>query len=90
MTKIQNFIHGERVDATYSIGLRVRARDGVVSDVLIDSLAGKAGLAQSGLGNLTVQMSVPARLIGKCIENAEARGVNPKRKPAHRGGLLDG
>jgi predicted metalloprotease with PDZ domain len=35
---------GERVDATYSIGLRVRARDGVVSDVTIDSPAGKAGI----------------------------------------------
>jgi predicted metalloprotease with PDZ domain len=35
---------GERVDATHSIGLRVRAREGVVSDVSIDSLAGKAGI----------------------------------------------
>lgn len=35
---------GERVDATYSIGLRVRARDGVVSDVTIDSPAGKVGM----------------------------------------------
>jgi predicted metalloprotease with PDZ domain len=35
---------GERVEATYSIGLRVRGRDGVVSDVTIDSPAGKAGI----------------------------------------------
>ncbi len=35
---------GERVDATYSIGLRVRARDGVVSDVTVDSPTGKAGI----------------------------------------------
>ena len=34
----------ERVEATYSIGLRVRARDGVVNDVAIDSPAGKAGM----------------------------------------------
>jgi predicted metalloprotease with PDZ domain len=34
----------ERVEATYSIGLRVRARDGVVNDVTIDSPAGKAGI----------------------------------------------
>jgi len=32
------------VEATYSIGLRVRARDGVVNDVAIDSPAGKAGM----------------------------------------------
>jgi len=35
---------GERVDATFSIGLRLRARDGVVNDVTIDSAAGKAGI----------------------------------------------
>jgi predicted metalloprotease with PDZ domain len=35
---------GERVEATYSIGLRVRARDGVINDVTIDSPAGKAGI----------------------------------------------
>ena len=35
---------GERVEATYSIGLHVRARDGLVSDVTLDSPAGKAGL----------------------------------------------
>jgi predicted metalloprotease with PDZ domain len=35
---------GEGVDATYSIGLRVRGRDGVVSDLTIDSPAGKAGI----------------------------------------------
>jgi predicted metalloprotease with PDZ domain len=35
---------GERVDATYSIGLRLRARDGVVSDVSVDSPAGKVGI----------------------------------------------
>jgi predicted metalloprotease with PDZ domain len=34
----------ERVEATYSIGLRVRTRDGVVDDVTIDSPAGKAGI----------------------------------------------
>ena len=34
----------ERVQATYSIGLRVRARDGTVNDVTIDSPAGKAGI----------------------------------------------
>ena len=34
----------DRVDATYSIGLRVRARDGVVNDVILDSPAGKAGI----------------------------------------------
>jgi predicted metalloprotease with PDZ domain len=35
---------GERVEAAYSIGLRLRARDGVVNDVVLDSLAGKAGI----------------------------------------------
>jgi predicted metalloprotease with PDZ domain len=35
---------GERVDATFSIGLRLRARDGVVNDVTIDSAAGKVGI----------------------------------------------
>jgi predicted metalloprotease with PDZ domain len=34
----------ERVEATYSIGLRVRARDGVVNDVTIDSPTGRAGI----------------------------------------------
>jgi predicted metalloprotease with PDZ domain len=34
----------ERVDASYSIGLRVRSRDGVVNDVVLDSPAGKAGI----------------------------------------------
>jgi len=34
----------ERVDATYSIGLHVRASDGVVNDVALDSPAGKAGI----------------------------------------------
>jgi predicted metalloprotease with PDZ domain len=34
----------ERVEAGYSIGLRVRARDGLVNDVVLDSPAGKAGL----------------------------------------------
>jgi predicted metalloprotease with PDZ domain len=34
----------ERVEAAYSIGLRVRARDGVVNDVTIDSPAGKTGI----------------------------------------------
>src|SRR4030095_1348572 len=34
----------ERVQATYSIGLRVRPRDGTVNDVTIDSPAGKAGI----------------------------------------------
>jgi predicted metalloprotease with PDZ domain len=35
---------GERVEAAYSIGLRVHARDGVINDVTIDSPAGKAGI----------------------------------------------
>jgi len=34
----------DRVEATYSIGLRVRARDGMVNDVFLDSPAGKAGI----------------------------------------------
>jgi predicted metalloprotease with PDZ domain len=34
----------ERIDAFYSIGLRVRARDGVVGDVILNSPAGKAGI----------------------------------------------
>src|SRR5215470_17242122 len=34
----------ERVEATYSIGLRVQARDGVIGDVSLDSPAGKAGI----------------------------------------------
>ena len=34
----------ERVEAAYSIGLRVRARDGVVNDVFLNSPAGKAGI----------------------------------------------
>jgi len=33
-----------RLDAAYSIGLRLRANDGVVSDVALDSPAGKAGI----------------------------------------------
>jgi predicted metalloprotease with PDZ domain len=35
---------GERVEAIYSIGVQVRARDGVVNDATIDSPAGKAGI----------------------------------------------
>jgi predicted metalloprotease with PDZ domain len=34
----------ERVEAAYSIGLRVRARDGMVNDVFLNSPAGKAGI----------------------------------------------
>ncbi len=34
----------DRVEAGYSIGLRVRARDGVVNDVNLNSPAGKAGI----------------------------------------------
>ena len=34
----------DRVEAAYSIGLRVRARDGVVNDVFLNSPAGKAGI----------------------------------------------
>jgi predicted metalloprotease with PDZ domain len=34
----------ERIDAIYSLGLRVRARDGVVGDVTLNSPAGKAGI----------------------------------------------
>jgi predicted metalloprotease with PDZ domain len=33
-----------RIDAMYSIGLRARTNDGVLSDVFVDSPAGKAGL----------------------------------------------
>ncbi len=35
---------GERIDAAYSIGLRLRTRDGVINDVILDSPAGKAGI----------------------------------------------
>jgi predicted metalloprotease with PDZ domain len=35
---------GDRVEAMYSLGLRVRTRDGTVSDVILDSPAGKAGI----------------------------------------------
>ena len=34
----------ERIDAIYSLGLRVRARDGVVGDVTLNSPVGKAGI----------------------------------------------
>jgi predicted metalloprotease with PDZ domain len=34
----------DRVEAAYSIGLRVRARDGVVNDVNLNAPAGKAGI----------------------------------------------
>jgi predicted metalloprotease with PDZ domain len=34
----------DRVEALYSIGLRVRARDGTVNDVILNSSAGKAGI----------------------------------------------
>jgi predicted metalloprotease with PDZ domain len=34
----------DRVEAAYSIGLRVRARDGMVNDVFLNSPAGKAGI----------------------------------------------
>ena len=37
-------LDSNRVDAYYSIGLRARARDGVVGDVNLDSPAGKAGI----------------------------------------------
>jgi predicted metalloprotease with PDZ domain len=33
-----------RMDAAYSIGLRLRTNDGVVNDVILDSPAGKAGI----------------------------------------------
>jgi predicted metalloprotease with PDZ domain len=35
---------GDRVEAMYSLGLRVRTRDGMVSDVILNSPAGKAGI----------------------------------------------
>jgi len=35
----------DRQDVAYSIGLRIRPRDGVVADVILDSPAGKTGLA---------------------------------------------
>ena len=34
----------DRQDVAYSIGLRIRPRDGVVTDVILDSPAGKAGI----------------------------------------------
>jgi len=34
----------DRVEAMFSVGLRVRARDGMVNDVVLDSPAGKAGI----------------------------------------------
>jgi len=34
----------ERVEASYSIGLHLRSRDGVVDDVVLDSPAGRAGI----------------------------------------------
>ena len=34
----------DRLDVAYSIGLRIRPRDGVVNDVILDSPAGKAGI----------------------------------------------
>jgi predicted metalloprotease with PDZ domain len=34
----------DRVDAFYSLGVRVRGRDGVVNDVNLDAPAGKAGI----------------------------------------------
>jgi predicted metalloprotease with PDZ domain len=34
---------GDRIDALYSLGIRVRARDGVINDVAPNSPAGKAG-----------------------------------------------
>ena len=34
----------DRVEAMFSLGLRVRARDGMVNDVVLDSPAGKAGI----------------------------------------------
>ena len=38
---------GDRQDVAYSIGLRIGPRDGVVSDVILDSPAGKAGIGPS-------------------------------------------
>jgi predicted metalloprotease with PDZ domain len=35
---------GDRVEAMYSLGFRVRTRDGVVNDVILNSPAGKAGI----------------------------------------------
>jgi predicted metalloprotease with PDZ domain len=36
---------GDRLDVAYSIGLRIRPRDGVINDVILEAPAGKAGLA---------------------------------------------
>ncbi len=61
----------ERVEAGYSIGLRVRARDGVVNDVNLNSPAGKAGIGP-GMQILAVNgLRFSAEVLRNAIKNSK-------------------
>jgi predicted metalloprotease with PDZ domain len=61
----------ERVEAMYSLGLRVRSRDGVVNDVNLNSPAGKAGLGP-GMQILAVNgLRFSADVLRTAIKNSK-------------------
>jgi predicted metalloprotease with PDZ domain len=63
----------ERVEAMYSLGLRVRARDGMVNDVILNSPAGKAGIGP-GMQILAVNgLRFSADVLRNASRNRRAR-----------------
>ena len=61
----------ERVEAMYSLGLRVRARDGMVNDVILNSPAGKAGIGP-GMQILAVNgLRFSAEVLRTAIRNSK-------------------
>lgn len=62
----------DRVEALYSIGLRVRARDGVINDVILNSPAGKAGLGP-GMQILAVNgLRFSAEVLRNAVKDSKA------------------
>jgi predicted metalloprotease with PDZ domain len=61
----------ERVEAMYSLGLRVRGRDGMVNDVILNSPAGKAGIGP-GMQILAVNgLRFSAEVLRTAIRNSK-------------------
>ena len=61
----------ERVEAMYSLGLRVRARDGMVNDVILNSPAGKTGIGP-GMQLLAVNgLRFSAEVLRTAIRNSK-------------------
>ena len=62
----------DRVEALYSIGLRVRARDGTINDVILNAPAGKAGLGP-GMQILAVNgLRFSADVLRNAIKDSKA------------------